>query len=49
MVNHVTLCDQLLSGDDLRTRSEAASAVFREGDGAEQPESFARTAQMITG
>jgi hypothetical protein len=34
--------------DDLRTRSEAASAVFRREEGAEQPESVARTAQMIT-
>jgi hypothetical protein len=34
--------------DDLRTRSGAASAAFRREEGAEQPESVARTAQMIT-
>jgi hypothetical protein len=40
--------DQLRSRDDLRTHSEAASAGFRREEGAEQPESFARTAQIIT-
>lgn len=40
--------DQLLSRDDLRTRSAAASADFRRGKGTEQPESGARTVQMIT-
>jgi hypothetical protein len=42
------LNDLVAFSDDLRTRSEAASVAFRREEGAEQPESVARTALMIT-
>jgi hypothetical protein len=40
--------DQPIFRDDLRTRSDAASAVSVREEGAEQPASVTSTAQIIT-